>query len=882
MRRKSLAMLFVTMLILSTVLLVTSPVAAPFAGITCNIDPTEGYVGTEVTVSGIVVPAVGGHTVKIYWDVPFVPANLMATTTTLSDGSYEVTFLVPADTAGDHTVISVDANTGAQCPGAIFTIKPRVVLCCICGEFGDTVGVSGTGFLADSWVEWRIGSYGSGFVAWASGEVKTDETGSWYTNFHVEDVDPGVYIFQARDEEYHDVRAKAEFMVGPLLLLDRDHGQPCEDIDVRGCLPNDWTAAETPGDIYVIGLPLCLYGTETLDVGDITIYPCGYFEGSFHVPEIPTGEYELLATDKEETVSATAWFWVCPCIHIDPVEGQVGDKITVSGNGYAADSEVTVWMSGLLPTGIPLEAIVCFYELVNKVWAWDETDTWLILTVGYFLPVAYAKTDCYGNFEAEFEIPECWGGYHPIVATDDEGNANVIGGWEAFYRCPVFPDGLLLLDRCAMAVNKPGILRVLPKIWTDPACGVSGQTITLYGTGLSSFEFYVRYTDTDHDKCPDLFERCKWEGEIYVYKRCSGFVLDFGPNKRWIDGPYFPDMAYICPQLGTYEWAHFILNGQFDDSWARASWGSSLYPWGRYSPLMLNPRGSLVSDGMSYTITVEVDYTEDPELDFCDRFSCTLDFAWDYRQTGSPFLTVPWLQPQQACLVAYRFDYIEIEFHAQWPGQDVLDLTLEFFTYDYDETATTCFTIECLKVDTDVECPECPQVDLSGIEARLAALEGNVNALKEQLSALDAKITGLITDAEGHIMAKIDTAAGAINLKLDALDAKIVNLDGDLVTIGTAIGDLQVTLDDLNAYITVDLTSKLATIETDIGTLEGKLVSMEGKMATIETDIGTVTDKADLIVNHTGSMPVTIALSLIAAISAIAAAVLILRKVYIA
>jgi len=53
-------------------------------------------------------------------------------------------------------------------------------------------------------------------------------------------------------------------------------------------------------------------------------------------------------------------------------------------------------------------------------------------------------------------------------------------------------------------------------------------------------------------------------------------------------------------------------------------------------------------------------------------------------------------------------------------------------------------------------------------------------------------------------------------------------------------------------------------------------------MATIETDIGTVTDKADLIVNHTGSMPVTIALSLIAAISAIAAAVLILRKVYIA
>ncbi|MFQ5999750.1 MAG: hypothetical protein ACE5J6_03125, partial [Candidatus Bathyarchaeia archaeon] len=615
-----------------------------------------------------------------------------------------------------------------------------------------------------------------------------------------------------------------------------------------------------------------LVGTATVTA------PCGYFEGEFHVPEVPTGEYIInaTATYMGEIVWAAAWFYVVPCITIDPLSGVVGDTITVYGRGYAMDSEVTVWMSGLLPPDVPLEAIVSFYDLLNLVWAWDETNTWLILTVGFFLPVATATTDCYGSFEVSFEIPEAWGGYHPIAATDDEGNANIIGGWGAYYDCPVFPDGILIPDECSLVVNKPGILRVLPKIWTDPESGVSGQTITLYGQGLSAFEFYVWFTDINHNKCPDILEFC--EGEILAYLRVSGFVLDFGPNKRWIDGPYFPNMGL------NYGIGHFILNGQYDEAWNRASWGS----WNSYSPLMLNPRGTLVSDGMSFAFGIDVDYFKD-----IDTWVLNFTFAWEYRQVGSPFLTVPWLQPQDVTLTAYRFDYIEIDFHAQWPGQDVLDLGLEFFTYDYDETATADFTIEPLQVEAGDGTSEILS-RLDELEATISDLitdaEGNILARIEtaegtivaELSALDAKITGLVTDAEGNIVAEIETALGTVQEDLTALDAKIVSLDDIEVTIETALGPVKASLDDLNAYVTVDLATKLATIETDLGTIEGKLVTMEGNMATIESDVGTITSQADLIVNHTGSMPVTIALSLIAAIAAIAAAVLILRKVYIA
>jgi len=950
MKRKCLATFFVTMLILSTALLFVSPVSAAPAGISCSIDPEKGPVGTPVTVTGIVynVSPLGGRTIKIYWDWVFDPDYLVATTTTKSDGSYETVFNVPADFMGEHMVIAVDVATGAQCPGATFKIKPKVVLCPFCGVYCDDIGVSGTGFPADTWIYWEID--------FDDGTELTNEKGSWTTEFHVDDVEPGVYVFKARRASGGWWLAKADFYVGPVLVLDRDHGQPCEDIEVKGCLPD--VPLGTEGDIYFEGLDPCICPGGRLDVGDIEILsPCGYFEGTFHVPDVPTGDYIVNATDEDEEVWAEAWFTVCPCIEIDPTSGVVGDPITVIGHGYARNSEVTVWMSGLLPPDVPLEAIVCFYKLVNEVWAWDETNTWLILTVGYFLPVATAETDCTGYFEAEFDIPECWGGYHPIVATDEEGNANIIGGWEDYYNCPVFPDGLLIPYECSLVVNKPGILRVLPKIWTEPDSGVSGQTITLYGQGLSAFEFYIWFTDLCHDKCPDIFDHCEPEGEIFAYMRCSGFVLDFGPNKRWIDGPYFPYMGF------QYGIGHFILNGQFDGAWSRASWFGP--PWEQYSPLMLNPRGTIVSDGMSFSINVSIDYFEDEPRG--ERWDFDIDFAWEYRQVGCPFLTVPWLQPQDCELTAYRFDYIEIDFHAQWPGEDVVDLALEFFTYDYDETATTEFVIEPLKVETEGSSSILQRLDeleakitglvndaegnilatiettagtiradisslgltlediegtlanvemavesisldevlgsLAEIETNLGVIQGTVTSIegdvavirtdigdfKVDLSNLDSKVVQLQTDvssldasitALNGKMVTIQTDIGTIQTDISAINGRLLTLNGNLATIQTSLGTFTATLDNINAKITV-MNNNIAKIDTDLGTIKGIVTRIDGNTADIQTEIGEMKGTISEIKSDTGLQPATIGLSILAAISAIAAAVMILRKVYL-
>ena len=71
------------------------------------------------------------------------------------------------------------------------------------------------------------------------------------------------------------------------------------------------------------------------------------------------------------------------------------------------------------------------------------------------------------------------------------------------------------------------------------------------------------------------------------------------------------------------------------------------------------------------------------------------------------------------------------------------------------------------------------------------------------------------------------------------------------------------------------------TIKTELGQVKGKIQSLEGDVTTIKTDIGTIAVQTSSIRSDVGLQPVAIGLSLIAALAAIAASALILRKVYL-
>ncbi|MEM3798383.1 MAG: hypothetical protein QXY74_08150 [Candidatus Bathyarchaeia archaeon] len=194
--------------------------------------------------------------------------------------------------------------------------------------------------------------------------------------------------------------------------------------------------------------------------------------------------------------------------------------------------------------------------------------------------------------------------------------------------------------------------------------------------------------------------------------------------------------------------------------------------------------------------------------------------------------------------------------------------------------------------------------------------------IMDRLDEVNATLSGLITDAEGHLKAYIDTKLGpviaslnSINatlvsikngvatisttvgeikvtlqaLDLSALTAKLESIEDGVATVSTSIGTVKTTLDDINTKV-VSISGDVATVKTDLGTLTGKVTSIDGTVATIQTDIGTIkadisdvkTDVAtvpDAISGVTLPIWIAVVLSLIAAIASIYAIVTIRRKI---
>jgi hypothetical protein len=177
---------------------------------------------------------------------------------------------------------------------------------------------------------------------------------------------------------------------------------------------------------------------------------------------------------------------------------------------------------------------------------------------------------------------------------------------------------------------------------------------------------------------------------------------------------------------------------------------------------------------------------------------------------------------------------------------------------------------------------------VAAINAKVVAIENSTAEIVTDLGPIKVSVSSInaaVVAIEGKT-AKIATDLGPINVSVLSINAVISGLHDDVVVVQTAVGKLEAKLKELNGITSIE--DDVATIKTDLGELKGKVIRLEGDTATIKTDIGTITTKADSISGNMSSMqgnvgltPITIGLSLLAALAAIAAAALILRKVYL-
>jgi hypothetical protein len=601
----------------------------------------------------------------------------------------------------------------------------------------------------------------------------------------------------------------------------------------------------------------------TIPVGSATTDTFGGFTLTFQVPKVPrnasiidpskTLPYTIKVTDG--VITNTTNFTVIPWMWIDKKEGFVGDQVTVTGKGFAGSAIVNVFYRDVSFGAVPVPdwALEWSEEAVKFVWKPYLDD----------LVLGTATTGSDGTFTFTFTVPESYGGFHPIFGK--EVTSGVRSGWMPGVTPPPKPSDPAEPDPKVATYPQATFFKVNTKVWTEQTAGLSGQYITIKASGLPLPEYSSKAYD------------CRTKVTITDEHNWT-LAIDFGPNKYWV-----------------FE-KGFILNNEFDYAWA-----SKLYlPFAYY---------------FNHT---------DPTSPVWNGTLCWLDAQGQYHE-GSQFLKVPALSPGNYEISIYQFNmqthkdenqykattsfmvlkdpiYVRVNTGTLYFAGENVTVYAEI---DLDGTATdpTAISFMLYQEDAFLTSLTAKRVDTGLYTASFTCppQRGNyfikVNATKafEGFTLSGFGVSGFIvsptldgfnatlTAISGSI-ATINTNVGTITLNLTAINAKITDLiqngkDEILAKIDTSLGTLTTSLGDIHGEIIL-IDTNTASIETDVGDIQGKVTSIQGKTVEIQTSIGSISPTLDSIKTETGLQPTSLALSLIAALSAIIAAILIFRKLY--
>jgi hypothetical protein len=248
---------------------------------------------------------------------------------------------------------------------------PVITLNPASGAIGTRVSINGTNF--DSYKGDSI-SISFNDTEILSSPLTVPETGTFVTEFNIpDDTTPGRYWVTVTSEADTTKLAENFFIVEEAEIeIDVADGPVGTEVTISGW---GFYADRTITLFYynIIGEKL---GTEVAS-------PIGEFSYRFPIPSSTTGEHKITAANAEGN-SAETQFEVIPSITLNLTSASPGELLTVMGTGFGYRSELRI------DFGIK--------------------------------PVAKARTDEYGGFEVEFNIPKVRPGLYDIKALDEDGN----------------------------------------------------------------------------------------------------------------------------------------------------------------------------------------------------------------------------------------------------------------------------------------------------------------------------------------------------------------------------------------------------------------------------------------------------------------------------
>jgi hypothetical protein len=337
-------------LLLYILALPAMPILAAFGEESIFVHPERGQVGDEIEVSGSGFHP--SHYVYIFFSsymvddgrdikdlnaYKYMGSTRAGSLGSADEGEFEISFDVPDElTDGDkreevvggiyYVYASYDDDGDNIVDSDKFftryiTLDPEE------GNVGDTVEISGGGFRARSNI--RI-KYDGDEVNIATGDTETDREGFFNSSIIIPNSSAGTHPIEV---DVYD-KAKENFIVKPRVAFTPKSGGIGDEVTVSG----DGFGQNKELIVYINYVPMSLTSGTAETGGD------GSFASlKFKLPTQAASTYEIMARDSTgNSAAAAAKFTLVATANMNPISGNVGTMIMVSGTGFAPGSMVTV------------------------------------------------------------------------------------------------------------------------------------------------------------------------------------------------------------------------------------------------------------------------------------------------------------------------------------------------------------------------------------------------------------------------------------------------------------------------------------------------------------------------------------------------------------
>lgn len=297
-----------------------------------TISPNFGGAETEVNITGRYYAA--NQNINVY-----VNGTSIANVTSDLDGYFTYNYVIPfAPIVPDNEYESLLYFNATQPDGctasALFWgYGPELYLGPTSGIGGMEAEIEGYGFSHNSLVTlvWDINGTNTPL-----GTITTDDDGYFYGTVTIPDIAIGVYNVTATDANGNTALAYFRIIL-PNLSLHYSEALAGASNMIRGTgfSPNS-----------EVTLTWDANGPTQTDLGTTTTTANGRFLTNFTVPDVPVGKYNITAVDGNLKQALVEIEVVNCVIELDSTSGITGSTVNIIGQGFAANSAISITWNG--------------------------------------------------------------------------------------------------------------------------------------------------------------------------------------------------------------------------------------------------------------------------------------------------------------------------------------------------------------------------------------------------------------------------------------------------------------------------------------------------------------------------------------------------------